>query len=121
MEGALPGIKFALGESVKRPGPQTGTGPRRYPATRQGVEYVMRDAFTRAKVCQKAWQDYNAQKAKNAEALPPKRDLQLDALVEILEGKRLVCHSYADEILMMIASPTRWLQGRDVPARARGL
>jgi imidazolonepropionase-like amidohydrolase len=64
----------------------------------------MRDAFTRAKVYQKAWQDYNAQKAKNAEALPPKRDLQLDALVEILEGKRLVhCHSYrADEILMMI-------------------
>ena len=104
MEGALPGIKFALGENVKRPGPQTGTGPRRYPATRQGVEYVMRDAFTRAKVYQKAWQDYTAQKAKNAEALPPKRDLQLDALVEILEGKRLVhCHSYrADEILMMI-------------------
>ena len=64
----------------------------------------MRDAFTRAKVYQKAWQDYNAQKAKNAEALPPKRDLQLDALVEILEGKRLVhCHSYrADEILMII-------------------
>jgi imidazolonepropionase-like amidohydrolase len=104
MEGALPGIKFALGENVKRPGPQTGTGPRRYPATRQGVEYVMRDAFARAKVYQKAWQEYTAQKAKDAEALPPKRDLQLDALVEILEGKRLVhCHSYrADEILMMI-------------------
>jgi imidazolonepropionase-like amidohydrolase len=103
-EGALPGIKFALGENVKRPGPQTGTGPRRYPATRQGVEFVMRDAFTRAKVYQKAWQDYQAQKTKNADALPPKRDLQLDALVEILEGKRLVhCHSYrADEILMMI-------------------
>ena len=103
-EGALPGIKFALGENVKRPGPQTGTGPRRYPATRQGVEFVMRDAFTRAKVYQKAWQDYQAQKAKNADVLPPKRDLQLDALVEILEGKRLVhCHSYrADEILMMI-------------------
>ncbi len=64
----------------------------------------MRDAFTRAKVYQKAWQDYNEQKATNADALPPKRDLQLDALVEILEGKRLVhCHSYrADEILMMI-------------------
>jgi imidazolonepropionase-like amidohydrolase len=103
-EGALPGIKFALGENVKRPGPQTGTGPRRYPATRQGVEFVMRDAFTRAKAYQKSWQDYQAQKAKDADALPPKRDLQLDALVEILEGKRLVhCHSYrADEILMMI-------------------
>ena len=103
-EGALPGIKFALGENVKRPGQQTGAGPRRYPTTRQGVEFVMRDAFTRAKAYQKAWQDYQAQKAKNADILPPKRDLQLDALVEVLEGKRLVhCHSYrADEILMMI-------------------
>jgi imidazolonepropionase-like amidohydrolase len=101
-EGALPGIKFALGENVKRPGQQTGTGPRRYPTTRQGVEFVMRDAFTRAKAYQKAWQDY--QKQKGGDVLPPKRDLQLDALVEVLEGKRLVhCHSYrADEILMMI-------------------
>ena len=101
-EGALPGIKFALGENVKRP---TSTAvPRRYPTTRQGVEFVMRDAFTRAKIYQKAWADYNKQKGANADVLPPKRDLQLDALVEILEGKRLVhCHSYrADEILMMI-------------------
>jgi imidazolonepropionase-like amidohydrolase len=103
LDGALPGIKFALGENVKRPGPQTGTAPRRYPATRQGAEFVIRDAFTRAKVYQKAWQDYTKQKA-GGDALAPKRDLQLDALVEILEGKRLVhCHSYrADEILMMI-------------------
>ena len=36
--------------------------------------------------------------------LPPRRDLQLDPLVEILEGKRLVhAHCYrADEILMLI-------------------
>jgi imidazolonepropionase-like amidohydrolase len=104
IEGALPGIKFALGENVKRPGPQTGTAPRRYPSTRQGVDYVMRDAFTRAKVYQKAWQDYQKQKTGGADPLAPKRDFQLDALVEILEGKRLVhCHSYrADEILMMI-------------------
>jgi imidazolonepropionase-like amidohydrolase len=102
-EGAPPGIKFALGENVKRPG-QQGTGPQRYPSTRQGVEYVIRDAFTRAKAYQKAWQDYDRQKAAGADVLPPKRDLQLDPLVEVLEGKRLVhCHSYrADEILMMI-------------------
>ena len=103
-QGALPGIKFALGENVKRPGPQTTAGPRRYPATRQGVEYVIRDAFTRAKAYQKAWQDYTKQKAAGGDALPPRRDLQLDALVEVLEGKRLVhAHSYrADEILMLI-------------------
>src|SRR5580765_8000493 len=64
----------------------------------------MRDAFTRAKAYKKAWDDYNVAKAKGQDPLPPKKDLQLDALVEVLEGKRLVhCHSYrADEILMMI-------------------
>ena len=79
-------------------------GPRRYPTTRQGVEFVIRDAFTRAKVYQKAWQDYHKAKAASQDVMPPRRDLQLDALVEILEGKRLVhVHCYrADEILMMI-------------------
>ena len=104
-EGALPGIKFALGENPKRQGSaQNTTGLRRYPGTRQGVEFVIRDAFTRAKVYQKGWQEYEKAKASGRDQLPPRRDLQLDALVEVLEGKRLVhCHSYrADEILMMI-------------------
>jgi imidazolonepropionase-like amidohydrolase len=103
-EGAMPGIKFALGENPKDMA--TGgaqTGPRRYPMTRLGVEFVIRDAFTRAKAYQKAWKDYEKAKG-NADAIPPRRDLQLEPLVEILEGKRLVhCHSYrADEILMMM-------------------
>jgi imidazolonepropionase-like amidohydrolase len=103
-EGAMPGIKFALGENPKDLRQGQITGPRRYPVTRMGVEYVIRDAFTRAKAYQKAWQDYEKKKAANADALPPKRDLQLEPLVEILEGKRLVhAHSYrADEILMLI-------------------
>ena len=103
-EGALPGIKFALGENPKDMRQGQITGPRRYPVTRMGVEYVIRDAFTRAKAYQKAWQDYEKKKGASADALPPKRDLQLEPLVEILEGKRLVhAHSYrADEILMMI-------------------
>jgi imidazolonepropionase-like amidohydrolase len=68
------------------------------------VEFVIRDAFTRAKVYQKQWQDYQKAKTGTADVMPPRRDLQLDALVEILEGKRLVhAHSYrADEILMLI-------------------
>jgi imidazolonepropionase-like amidohydrolase len=103
-EGALPGIKFALGENPKRQGSAQNTGLRRYPATRQGVEFVIRDAFTRAKAYQKSWQEYEKSKGAGQAAIPPRRDLQLDALVEVLEGKRLVhCHSYrADEILMMI-------------------
>ena len=103
-EGAMPGIKFALGENPKDLRQGQITGPRRYPVTRMGVEYVIRDAFTRAKAYQKAWQDYDGKKGTVADALPPKRDLQLEPLVEILEGKRLVhAHSYrADEILMLI-------------------
>src|SRR5207244_8189156 len=64
----------------------------------------IRDAFTRAKVYQKEWKDYEAAKKAGKDALAPRRDLQLDALVEVLEGKRLVhAHSYrADEILMLI-------------------
>lgn len=103
-QGALPGIKFALGENVTQKRGAPRTPPERFPITRQGVDYVMRDAFTRAKAYRTAWDDYNAAKAKGLDVLPPKRDLQLDPLVEVLEGKRLVhVHSYrADEILMMI-------------------
>ncbi len=102
-EGAMPGIKFALGENPKDMPIGQATGPRRYPMTRMGVEFVIRDAFTRAKAYQKAWKDYEKNKASGT-ALPPRRDLQLEPLVEILEGKRLVhAHCYrADEILMLI-------------------
>ncbi len=105
MAGAMPGIKLALGENPKRQGNPTQPNiPPRYPATRGGVEFVIRDAFTRAKVYQKSWQEHEKAKATNKDALPPRRDLQLDPLVEILEGKRLVhAHCYrADEILMLI-------------------
>jgi imidazolonepropionase-like amidohydrolase len=103
-QGALPGIKFALGENVTRKRGQTPTNPQRFPSTRQGVEFVIRDAFTRAKAYRKDWQEYEAKKKAGQDVLAPRRDLQLDALVEILEGKRLVhAHSYrADEILMLI-------------------
>ena len=103
-QGALPGIKFALGENVTRKRGQTATNPQRFPTTRQGVEYVIRDAFTRAKAYRQEWQDYEAKKKGGQDVLAPRRDLQLDALVEVLEGKRLVhAHSYrADEILMLI-------------------
>jgi imidazolonepropionase-like amidohydrolase len=107
-EGAMPGIKFALGENPKRPGGgaggRFGNGPARYPATRMGVEYVIRDAFTRAKAYQKEWQDYDHRKKAGEDVVAPRRDLQLEPLVEVLEGKRLVhAHSYrADEILMLM-------------------
>jgi imidazolonepropionase-like amidohydrolase len=103
-EGAMPGIKFALGENPKDMRQFGQTGPRRYPITRAGVEFVIRDAFSRAKAYQREWQEYDRRKKAGEDAVAPRRDLQLDPLVEILEGKRLVhAHSYrADEILMLL-------------------
>jgi imidazolonepropionase-like amidohydrolase len=83
-------IKFALGENVKRnPAPENN----RFPDTRMGVEQVQTDAFTRA-------QDY-VKAIKGTDAKKVRRDLELDALVEIMEKKRFItCHSYvASEIL----------------------
>jgi imidazolonepropionase-like amidohydrolase len=104
--GAMPGIKFALGENVKRSNSQAIPGtPRRYPNTRMGVEEVIRDSFTRARDYKRSWDEYRAALARgDRSALPPRRDLQLEPLVEVLEGKRYVhAHSYrADEILMLI-------------------
>jgi imidazolonepropionase-like amidohydrolase len=104
--GAPPGIKFALGENPKRSSstPQPGQ-QRRYPATRMGVEETIRDAFVRARDYKKSWDEYRAAVAKGARnAIPPRRDLQLEPLVEVLEGKRYVhSHCYrADEILMLM-------------------
>jgi imidazolonepropionase-like amidohydrolase len=109
--GAPPGIKFALGENVRQTNvPQTPGRTPRYPRTRMGQEELLREVFTRAQEYQAEWKAYEgamAQRrkdAKTAEPLPPKRDLQLDAMVEILVGKRLVhAHSYrSDEILMLL-------------------
>lgn len=103
--GAMPGIKFALGENVKRSSGQTQPGlARRYPNTRMGVEEVIRDAFTRARDYKRAWDEYRAASVKDKNLIPPRRDLQLEPLVEILEGRRYVhAHCYiASEILMLI-------------------
>lgn len=93
-------IKFALGENVKRGnGPST---PDRYPSTRMGVEQVFFDAFTRAKAYQKEWAQYIGLKNKSG-IQEPRRDLELDALVEILEGKRhITCHSYVQSEINML-------------------
>ncbi len=98
---APPGIKFAMGENVKRSNfnPPGNTG-RRYPATRMGTLEVMRDAFVRARDYKKEWDDYRAKKT----LVMPKRSLELEPIVEVLEGKRLVhAHGYrSDEHLNLL-------------------
>ncbi|RYY48605.1 MAG: amidohydrolase [Chitinophagaceae bacterium] len=89
-KGADGFIKFALGENVKRTSSQSNN---RFPDTRMGVEQVQLDAFTRAR-------DYeNALKGPNAKNV--RRDLELDALVEIMNKKRFItCHSYVQSEIL---------------------
>jgi imidazolonepropionase-like amidohydrolase len=85
-------IKFALGENVKQS--NFGSGMR-FPVTRMGVEQTYIDEFTRAK-------EYKTSLAIKGNTV--RRDLELDAIVEILDNKRFItCHSYVQsEINMLI-------------------
>ena len=98
---ARAGIKFALGENVKRSNWRTLSD--RYPQTRMGVEQIIRDRFRAAREYQQSWGRYNAL-ADQSGVVPPRRDLELETLQEVLSGERLVhCHSYRqDEILMLL-------------------
>lgn len=100
MKEAPEGIKFALGENVKQSNRSPGEGPSRYPQTRMGVEQIIRDRLQAAKEYQQRWDAWR----KSASGIPPRRDLELEALSEILQGKRWIhCHSYRqDEILAML-------------------
>ena len=96
-------IKFALGENVK----QSNWGDNntvRFPQSRMGVEQVYYDAFIRARNYEKSWNDYNAIPAKQKEnVVAPRRDIELDALVEILNKKRFItCHSYVQSEINML-------------------
>jgi imidazolonepropionase-like amidohydrolase len=104
-EGALPGIKFALGENPKHSNFGGRGAAARYPATRMGVEETIRAAFTEARDYKTEWDKYDKRiAAGEKDVIPPHRDLHLDPLVEVLEGKRYVhAHSYReDEILMLL-------------------
>jgi imidazolonepropionase-like amidohydrolase len=100
--GALPGIKFALGENPKR---SNFERVPRYPVTRMGVEETIRGAFTEARDYKTKWDLFNKRsRAGEKNLIPPRQDLRLEPLVEVLEGKRYVhSHCYReDEILMLL-------------------
>ncbi len=97
IEGADEYIKFALGENVKR---SRSSNSIRYPQTRMGVEQVYVDAFTRALEYEKNWKAYEANPKAN---LLPRRDLALEALLEIINKERFItCHSYVQSEITML-------------------
>ncbi len=103
LAGAPAGIKFALGENPKQ---SNWVNPRpRYPATRMGVTNLIRERFLAARDYRRRQEEYRrAAAVRGAAPIPPAPDLQLEAIAEILEGRRMIhCHSYRkDEILEMI-------------------
>ena len=92
-------LKHALGENVKRTA-------SRYPNTRMGVEQIIRDAYMRAIDYNNKWKEWNALKpAERIGKVPPRRDLELDALVDVLEKRSFItCHTYVQSEGAMIMS-----------------
>ena len=97
------GVKFALGENVKR-------SQGRFPNTRMGVEATIERAFEEAKAYRQQWTAYTAAKAAGQAGIAPRRDLRLEALAGILAGRiKIHCHCYRqDEILMLLNVATRY-------------
>lgn len=99
-------IKFALGENVKRSNSRDDGG--RFPITRMGVEQSFVDAFTNARAYEAQLKPNTTSSSKRNAPTPTKplvrKDLQLDAMVEILNSDRYIsCHSYVQsEILMLM-------------------
>lgn len=91
----MPGLKFALGENVKRM-------ENRYPNTRMGAEQIIRDAFLAALQYDKEKQANLSLRRRDQK--PFRTDLQLEPILEVLQGKRLAhVHAYRqDEMLMMM-------------------
>lgn len=100
--GAPQSIKFASGENPKR----VFGDKKQLPSTRMGNFEVMREAFTQAREYMRQWDEYDAKvKRGDKSATPPKKDLKMEALADVLRGKMLVqIHCYrSDEYLTEIS------------------
>lgn len=96
-------IKFALGENVK----QSNWGDFntiRFPQSRMGVEQIFYDYFIRARQYDNKQKAFAALPDKlKATATPVRRDLELEAVAEILNKKRFItCHSYVQSEINML-------------------
>lgn len=95
-------LKMALGENPKR---TYGQGKGKTPSTRMGNAYVARKAFIEAYEYKAKWDQYEKDKtAGKKDISPPKKDLKMETLKQVLEKKLSIdCHIYrADEIVWMI-------------------
>jgi imidazolonepropionase-like amidohydrolase len=96
-------IKFALGENPKN-GNSGSFSNSIFPQTRMGIEQLYYDAFARALAYEQQWLEFNKTPEKErAKMIPPRKDLELDAMLEILRKKRFIsCHSYVQSEIAML-------------------
>ena len=116
IEGAPMTLKLALGENVRR---SSSDNPTRYPRSRSGVAEVMRESFQKARNYMDAWDKYEADQAaweranrrsRGLAPLPPKRDLQLEALADVLKDvyRRLRRHGRPSQVQHRGRPQARW-------------
>src|SRR5688500_18824399 len=108
--GAPQGLKMACGENPKR----VYGRDDKFPSTRRGNGAGYRQACADAKDYMEDWKEYDAKLAKHERDVakgddstapqPPKRDLKLETLAEVMRGNILVHnHCYrADEMATML-------------------
>jgi imidazolonepropionase-like amidohydrolase len=66
-----------------------------------GVEQVFLDGFNRALEYEAEWENFNT--SKNNKIEKPRKDLELEVLLEILKSQRLItCHSYVQSEINML-------------------
>ena len=98
---AAPGIKFALGENPKQSNWNNDTP--RYPQSRPGVAQIITEKFQTAADYRREVEAFPDGR-RGRDRVPPRPDLELDAIGEILAGVRKIhSHAYrADEMVMLI-------------------
>jgi len=106
-DAAPPGIKFALGENPKQS--NWSNDEPRYPGTRSGVAQIIEEKFQIAEDYQRAIEAVPSGR-RGRDVVPPRPDLELQAIGEILDGElRIHSHAYrADEMTMLIEVAERF-------------
>lgn len=102
-------IKWALGENPKQSNFSIAGAPR-YPTSRMGVEESIRKVFEEAKDYMRKWDEYNRklkewerEKRKGKEPVPPRKDYRLETIADVLKGKLWVrCHAYQSQEMLSI-------------------
>ncbi len=98
--GTIGGLKMANGENPKHYG-RTNQAPM----TRMEIAALARKEFLKAEEYKRKWDEYDKKvTAGDKDAKAPDRDLELEPLVEVLEGKRIVQHHThrADDIMTVV-------------------